>query len=106
MSAAVDCIRRQLADDAKDDEARAAATIMAGLDLLLAEALLTRVPFHTLAKYRDDAMRAKTKIKARKNGWSQVSKDELIALAFFAELMFDDFDIEKPAVKPTEPEAL
>ncbi len=79
---------------------------MAGLDLLFAEALLTRVPFHTLAKYRDDAARAKTNIKKSSTGWSKVSKDEIIALGFFAELMFDDFDVQAPKPKPAKTEAL
>ena len=48
------------------------------------------------------ASRAKTKIKAHNNGWSLVSKEEIIALAFIADIMLEDYIPTDPpvALKP------
>lgn len=47
------------------------------------------------------AARAKAKVKATARGWSMLSKDEIIALAFIADVFLEDGALPNPA--PAKP---
>jgi hypothetical protein len=61
---------------------------------------------HSIADMTVLAASAKTKVKSSARGWSMVTADEIIALAFIADLFLDDTgdaviaDARAPAAEP------
>lgn len=49
------------------------------------------------------AARAKAKVKATARGWTMLSKDEIIALAFIADVFLEDGDLPTPPPARPEP---
>lgn len=49
------------------------------------------------------AARAKAKVKASARGWSMLSQEEILALAWFADLFLNDAELAQPAPARTEP---
>jgi len=48
-------------------------------------------------------VRAKSKVKAAKNGWSMLSKIEVLALVWFADLFLEDGELAPPPPAKPEP---
>jgi hypothetical protein len=57
----------------------------------------------TLARHVVLAARAKVKVKASARGWSMLSKDEIIALAFIADVFLEDGALPNPAPAKSAP---
>lgn len=49
------------------------------------------------------AARAKAKVKATARGWSMLSKDEILALAFIADVFLEDGALPTPAPAKSAP---
>ncbi len=62
-----------------------------------------RITFEELTRL---AVRAKSKVKASKGGWSTVSQAEVLALAWFADLFLEDGAPPAPAPVNPKPEVI
>lgn len=49
------------------------------------------------------AVRAKSKVKATARGWSMLSQHEVLALAWFADLLLEDGELVTPPPAKPEP---
>lgn len=59
----------------------------------------------TAQELTDHVVRAKTKVKDQARGWSMLSQIEVIALAWFADLLIEDGQLIEAPAKP-EPEVI
>lgn len=62
-----------------------------------------RITVEQLTRY---AVRAKTKVKRTSRGWSMLSKIEVLALAWFADLFLDDGEVAAPPDPQPQPEPI
>lgn len=106
MSARRDDLRATILQRAARDPEFADAALLAGIDLLLVDGAARCGGSERRDELAALAVEAKTRMKLRSNGWSQIGKRHMAALCFFADLLFTDTDLNLPKPGGKSPTAL